>query len=71
MTLGSQVTGPELAKRLAVIWLEAEYTPGGRSEPKIRRIEEYEALGFRDPCLEPKPGQSRLPRKDESMHGVE
>lgn len=42
MTLGSQVTEPELAKTLAVIWLESEYTPGGRSDPKIRRIEEYD-----------------------------
>ncbi len=41
LALGSQVTGPELAKHLVRIWLEAEYKPGGRSEPKIRRIYEY------------------------------
>jgi ribose 5-phosphate isomerase B len=41
MTLGSQVTGPELAKQLVTIWMNAEYTPGGRSEPKIQRIYEY------------------------------
>ena len=41
MTLGSQVTGPELAKQLVTTWLNAEYTPGGRSEPKIQRIYEY------------------------------
>lgn len=41
MTLGSQVTGPELAKTLVTVWMNAEYTPGGRSEPKIQRIYEY------------------------------
>jgi len=41
LALGSQVTGPELAKKLVSIWLEAEYQPGGRSEPKIQRIYKY------------------------------
>ena len=41
MTMGSQVTGPELAKTLVTTWMNSEYTPGGRSEPKIRRIYEY------------------------------
>lgn len=41
MTMGSQVIGPEVAKKLVTIWLEAEYVPGGRSEPKIQRIYEY------------------------------
>ena len=41
MTLGSQVTGPELAKSLVAIWMAFEYTPGGRSEPKIQRIWDY------------------------------
>ncbi len=41
MTLGSQVTDPELAKKLVEVWLEAEYSAEGRSEPKISRIEEY------------------------------
>lgn len=41
MTLGAQVAGPELAKSLVTIWMNAEYTPGGRSEPKIKRITEY------------------------------
>ncbi|MBW1666589.1 MAG: RpiB/LacA/LacB family sugar-phosphate isomerase [Deltaproteobacteria bacterium] len=41
MTMGSQVTGPELAKTLVTIWMQSEYIPGGRSEPKIRRIYEY------------------------------
>lgn len=41
MTLGSQVTGVELAKSLVTIWMSSEYTPGGRSEPKIQRIYEY------------------------------
>ena len=41
MTMGSQVTGTELAKTLLTIWLKSQYTPGGRSEPKIQRIYEY------------------------------
>ena len=42
MTLGSQVTGSELAKSLVTIWLRSEYEPGGRSEPKIKRIDQYD-----------------------------
>jgi ribose 5-phosphate isomerase B len=42
MTMGSQVIGPELAKTLVTIWMHSEYTPGGRSEPKVRRIVEYD-----------------------------
>ena len=41
LTLGSQVIGVELAKALVTIWMNAEYTPGGRSESKIQRIHEY------------------------------
>ena len=41
MTVGAQVVGPELAKTLVTIWMQAEYTPGGRSEPKVQRICEY------------------------------
>ena len=41
LTMGSQVVGPELAKHLVRIWLEAEYQPGGRSEAKIQRIYNY------------------------------
>ena len=41
MTMGSQVMGPELAKSLVTIWMASEYTPGGRSEPKIQRIYDY------------------------------
>jgi ribose 5-phosphate isomerase B len=42
MTLGAQVIGPELAKTLVTIWMNSEYSPGGRSEPKVKRICEYE-----------------------------
>jgi ribose 5-phosphate isomerase B len=42
MTLGSLVTGPELAKALVTVWLNSEYAPGGRSELKIKRIAEYD-----------------------------
>jgi ribose 5-phosphate isomerase B len=41
MTMGSQVMGAELAKSLVKIWLESEYVPGGRSQPKIQRIYDY------------------------------
>ena len=41
MTIGEQVTGVELAKSLVSIWMNSEYTPGGRSEPKIQRICDY------------------------------
>jgi len=41
MTIGSQVTGSEVAKKLVDIWIEAEYVPGGRSEEKIQRIYDY------------------------------
>ena len=41
MTLGSQVTGSELAKSLVKIWMESKYVPGGRSQPKIQRIYDY------------------------------
>ena len=41
MTMGSQTIGSQVAKTLVKIWMESEYTPGGRSEPKIQRIYEY------------------------------
>ena len=41
MTIGSQVVGPQLAQQLLTIWMGSEYTPGGRSEPKVQRISEY------------------------------
>lgn len=41
MTIGSQVTGSEVAKKLVDIWIAAEYVPGGRSESKIQRIYDY------------------------------
>jgi ribose 5-phosphate isomerase B len=41
MTMGAQVVGPELAKTLVTIWMASEYTPGGRSDAKVKRIVEY------------------------------
>jgi len=41
LTFGAQVVGVELAKTLVTIWMNSEYTPGRRSEPKIQRIYEY------------------------------
>lgn len=37
ITLGAQVTGPELAKKLIDAWLESEFQ-GGRSLPKVEKI---------------------------------
>ncbi|HUZ18924.1 MAG TPA: RpiB/LacA/LacB family sugar-phosphate isomerase [Spirochaetia bacterium] len=42
MCLGAQTMGEEVAKYLVTIWLSSEYSPGGRSEPKIQRIYSYE-----------------------------
>lgn len=42
MTMGAQVVGPELGKTLVTIWMNSQYTPGGRSEPKVQRIYQYE-----------------------------
>jgi ribose 5-phosphate isomerase B len=42
MTIGAFTTGVELAKVLVRTWMEAEYTPGGKSEPKVQRIVSYE-----------------------------
>ena len=41
MALGEQVTGVELAKSLVTIWMNSQYVPGGRSEPKFQRICDY------------------------------
>ena len=43
-TFGSQTMGPYVVKELVKIWLEAEWEPGTRSEPKVQRIAEYAAL---------------------------
>jgi ribose 5-phosphate isomerase B len=40
--LGGQTIGVEVAKALVAIFLGSSYTPGGRSQPKIQRIYEYE-----------------------------
>ncbi|OGO20862.1 MAG: ribose 5-phosphate isomerase B [Chloroflexi bacterium RBG_16_48_8] len=37
ITLGSQTTGLEVAKKLIDIWLESEFQ-GGRSSPKVEKI---------------------------------
>ncbi len=42
ITLGALTTGVEVAKVLVRTWMEAEYTPGGRSESKVQRICSYE-----------------------------
>lgn len=47
LTLGSQVTGPELAKCLAETWLGLAYDPNTRSAPKVDRISDYEQEAFK------------------------
>lgn len=42
ITFGSQVIGEKLAQRLMLTFLDKNYIPGGRSDPKIKRITEYE-----------------------------
>ncbi len=42
MAMGAFTVGRETAKTLVKIWMESEYTPGGRSEPKVQRVYEYE-----------------------------
>jgi ribose 5-phosphate isomerase B len=41
ITLGSQVMGVEVAKKLVDIWLEAEFI-GGRSAPKVNKMEDID-----------------------------
>lgn len=41
MTMGARVIGIELAKTLVDIWLASEFV-GGRSLPKVEKINEYE-----------------------------
>jgi ribose 5-phosphate isomerase B len=42
ITLGSQVTGPELAKCLVEAYISNVFDPASRSAPKVNRIAEYE-----------------------------
>lgn len=39
---GAQTLGVEVAKSLVSIWMGSTYTPGGRSQPKVQRIYDYE-----------------------------
>ncbi len=41
ITLGAQITGPAVAKKLVDIWLESEYQ-GGRSAPKVEKMEKLD-----------------------------
>ncbi|MGB5750400.1 MAG: hypothetical protein WBM69_25755 [Desulfobacterales bacterium] len=40
--MGAFTTGRELVKALVKTWMEAEYMPGGRFEPKIQRTCDYD-----------------------------
>ena len=41
IAMGAQVTGVKVARLLARTYMANAYVPGGRSEPKVRRITEY------------------------------
>lgn len=41
ITMGSQIVGPEVAKKLIDIWLNSEFQ-GGRSAPKVAKIEQLD-----------------------------
>ncbi|QBD78660.1 ribose 5-phosphate isomerase B [Ktedonosporobacter rubrisoli] len=41
VTLGSEIIGPSMAKKLIDIWLESEFQ-GGRSAPKVAKIEQLD-----------------------------
>jgi ribose 5-phosphate isomerase B len=45
LTLGAQVTGPESAKMIVKAWVNSEFQ-GGRSLPKVRRMEQIERECF-------------------------
>ena len=45
IALGAQVTGAKLARTLVRTWMANSYVPGGRSEPKVGRIVEYDRDG--------------------------
>jgi len=40
--MGAFTIGSALAKRITGIWLKEKYVPGGRSEPKVQAITDYE-----------------------------
>lgn len=42
ITIGARVVGPELAKAIADAWLHSTFD-GGRSQPKVDRIQDYES----------------------------
>lgn len=42
MTMGSEIIGPAVAKKLVDIWLASEFQ-GGRSAPKVAKIQQIDA----------------------------
>ena len=49
LCMGERVIGVELAKVLVDIWLESEFS-GGRSLPKVERINAYEKKFLKEPA---------------------
>ncbi len=42
ITMGSRVIGSELARKIVDTWLDVQYDPASRSEPKVQRINEID-----------------------------
>jgi ribose 5-phosphate isomerase B len=47
VTFGFQTIGIENAKKLLKIWLDVQYAPSERSEPKLSLIKEYEKMIYK------------------------
>lgn len=45
ITMGAQTVDPGLAEKMARIWLESEFDPQSRSQPKVQRIAAYDQTG--------------------------
>ncbi len=53
ITMGAQVTGPEVAKKLIDVWLASEFQ-GGRSLPKVEKINQIDGKYRRERENEPR-----------------
>lgn len=51
ITFGSQIVGPEVAKKLVQIWLDSEFQ-GGRSAPKVLKIDQLDEKYRKERALE-------------------
>lgn len=47
LCMGSRVVGPELAKKIAIEWLNTEYVPNTSSQPKVDAMRAMDRRGAR------------------------